>query len=226
MTKNLRCSRNLQETKTKRVPLDKYQPDKEVTISATLAPEEEQSLLEFLNKNQDVSVWSARDLRGISRDIIEHKLDIDSKVQPKKQKLQKMSDDKVAAVKAEVQRLLDAKVIRDVKYPTWLANTVPVKKKNGKWGMCIDSIDLNKACPKDDFPLPRIYKVVDDVANSQMMSLLDCFLGYHQIWTRKEDEEKTSFTTPFGTYCFVRMPEGLKNAGQTFSRMSVVVLAP
>ena len=157
--------------------------------------------------------WSASDLRGVSRDIIEHKLDIDSKVQPKKQKLQKMSDDKVAAVKAEVQRLLDAKVIREVKYSTWLANTIPVKKKNGKWQMCIDFTDLNKACPKDDFPLPRIEKVVDDAANSQMMSLLDCFLGYHQIWTRKEDEEKTSFTTPFGTYYIVRMPEGLKNAG-------------
>jgi len=74
-------------------------------------------------------------------------------------------------VKAKVQRLLDAKVIREVKYPTWLANTVPVKKKNGKWRMCIDFTDLNKACPKDDFPLPRIDKVVDDASNSQLMSL-------------------------------------------------------
>ena len=90
--------------------------------------------------------------------------------------------------------------------------------------MCIDFTDLNKACPKDDFPLPRIDRVVDDAANSQLMSLLDCFSGYHQIWMRKEDEEKTSFITPFGTYCFVRMPEGLKNAGQSFSRMSSVVL--
>ena len=92
--------------------------------------------------------------------------------------------------------------------------------------MCIDFTDLNKACPKDDFPLPRIDKVVDDAANSQMMSLLDFFSGYHQIWMRKEDEEKTSFTTPFSTYCFVGMPKGLKNAGQKFSRMLAVVLAP
>jgi len=90
--------------------------------------------------------------------------------------------------------------------------------------MCIDFTDLNKACPKDGFPLPRIDRVDDDAANSQLMSLLVCFSGYHQIWMRKEDEEKTSFITPFGTYCFVRMPEGLKNAGQSFSRMSSVVL--
>jgi hypothetical protein len=137
-----------------------------------------------------------------------------------------MSDDKVAAVKAEVQRLLDANVIREVKYPTWLANTVLVKKKNGKWRMCIDFIDLNKACLKDDFCLPRIDRVVEDAANSQLMSLLDSFSRYHQIWMRKEDKEKTSFITPFGTYYFTRMPEGLKNTGHSFSRMSSEVLGP
>ena len=104
-------------------------PDRQVTISAALEPEKECELLEFLNKNKDVFAWSANDLRGVSRDIIEHKLDIDPKIKPKKQKLCKMSHDKVTAVKAEVQRLLDAKVIREVKYPTWLANTVLVKKK-------------------------------------------------------------------------------------------------
>ena len=92
--------------------------------------------------------------------------------------------------------------------------------------MCIDFTDLNKAYPKDNFPLPRIDKIVDDAANSQLMSLLDCFSGYHQIWMRTEDEDKTSFITPFGTYCFVRMPEGLKNAGQSFSRMTSKVLEP
>ena len=104
-------------------------------------------------------------------------------------------------------------------------NTIPVKKKNGNWRMYIDFTDLNKACPKDDFLLPKIDKVVDDAANSQMMSLLDCFSGYHQIWMRKEDEEKTSFITPFYTYCSIRMPEGLKNAGQLFSRMTSKLLA-
>jgi hypothetical protein len=127
-----------------------------------------------------------------------------------------MSEEKVKAVEAEVQRLQDVKVIREVKYPVWLANTVPVKKKNGKWRMCVDFTDLNKACKKDDFPLERVDKIVDDAANSELLSLLDMFLGYHQIRVHKEDEEKTSFITPFGTFCFVRMLEGLKNAGCTF----------
>jgi hypothetical protein len=117
-------------------------------------------------------------------------------------------------------------VIRELKYPVWLANTVPVKKKNGKWRMCVDFTDLNKACKNDDFPLERVDKIVDDAANSEMLSLLDMFSGYHQIRVRKEDEEKTSFITPFGTFCFVRMLEGLKNEGCTFSRMIAIVLHP
>jgi hypothetical protein len=99
-----------------------------------------------------------------------------------------------------------------------------VKKANGKWRMCIDFTDLNKACPKDEFPLPRIDSLVDAAASSELMSLLDCYSGYHQIWMKKEDEPKTSFITPSGTYCYLRMPEGLKNAGGSFSRMTTKVL--
>jgi hypothetical protein len=84
----------------------------------------------------------------------------------------------------------------------------------------MDFTDLNKCCLKDDFPLSRIDKAVDSAAGCETMALLDCLSGYHQIWLRKEDEEKTSFTTPFGTYCFLRMPEGLKNVGPTFCRMT------
>jgi hypothetical protein len=210
---------------TKKVYLDDM-PDRAVTIGAHLNPQEEKELIQFLNKNKDVFAWSAKDLQGVDRDIIEHALETDEKIAPKKQKLQKMSEEKVKAVEAEVQRLQDAKVIREVKYPVWLANTVPVKKKNGKWRMCVDFTDLNKACKKDDFPLERVDKIVDDAANSEMLSLLDMFSGYHQIRVCKDDEEKTNFINPFGTFCFVRMPKGLKNAGCTFSRMIAIVLHP
>jgi hypothetical protein len=99
-----------------------------------------------------------------------------------------------------------------------------VKMVNGKWRMCIDFTYLNKACLNDEFPLPRIDSLVDVAATSELMSLLDCSSGYHQIWMKKEDEPKMSFITPSGTYCYLRMPEGLKDAGGSFSRMAAKVL--
>jgi hypothetical protein len=90
--------------------------------------------------------------------------------------------------------------------------------------MCIDFTSLNKACPKDNFPLPWIDKIVDSAAGCEVMSLLDCFSGYHQIYMKEEYKASTSFISPFGTYCFIRMPEGLKNAGSTFSRLTKTVL--
>jgi hypothetical protein len=191
---------------TKKVYLDDM-PDRAVTIRAHLSSEEENELIQFLYKNKDVFAWSAKDLQGVDKDIIKHTLETDKKIIPKKQQLRKMSEEKVKAVEAEVQRLQDVKVIREVLYLVWLANTVLVKKKNGKWRMCVDLTDLNKACKTDNFSLERVDKIVDDTANSEMLSLLDMFLGYHQIRVRREDEEKTSFITPFGTFCFVWMPE-------------------
>jgi hypothetical protein len=135
-----------------------------------------------------------------------------------------MSEEKVEAAKAEVQCLLDAGFVIEVTYPQWLANVVMVRKKNEKWWMSTDFTDLNKCCPKDDFPLARIDQIIDSAAGCEMIALLDCFSGYHQIWLHKEDEEKTSFITPFKTYYYLRMPEGLRNAGLTFCRMTKVTL--
>jgi hypothetical protein len=135
-----------------------------------------------------------------------------------------MSDEKTEAAKAEVHHLLEANFIEPIAYPTWLANVVMVQKKSGKWRMCIDFTSLNKACPKDNFPLPRINKIVDSAAGCEVMSLLDCFSGYHQIYMKEEDKASTSFITPFGTYYFIRMLEGLKNVGSTFSRLTKRVL--
>jgi hypothetical protein len=100
-------------------------------------------------------------------------------------------------VKAKVQGLLDVGFIMEVAYPQLLANVVMACKKNGQ--------DF----PKDGFSLTRIDKIVDVAMGCEMMALLDCFSGYHQIWFHREDEEKTCFITPFGTYCYLRMPEGL-----------------
>jgi hypothetical protein len=193
-------------------------------ISQDLTSNEESKLHSFLDKNNDIFIWQTSDLTRVSRDIIKHKLQVNPSVKPRKWKLCKMSDEKVVATKVEVQRLLDTGFIHEVQYPCWLANVVMVKKKNGKWRICTYFTDLNKCCLKDDFPLSRIDKVVDPAASCETMALLDYFSGYHQIWLYKEDEEKISFITPFGTYCYLRMPESLKNAGLMFYRMMKAIL--
>jgi hypothetical protein len=198
--------------------------EQRVLLGSQLSDEQEKTLLRFLFNNKDVFSWLANDLYGVNRDVIEHSLSVDPSFRPRKQRLQKMSEDKAEGAQNEVKRLLSAGVIREMKYPEWLANTVMVKKANGKWRMCIDFTYLNKACPKDEFPLPRIDSLVDAAASTEVMSLLDCYSGYHRIWMKKEDEPKTSFITPSGTYCYLRMPEGLKNAGGSFSRMIAKVL--
>jgi hypothetical protein len=161
------------------VPLDPATPKQTVMISKDMSPYDEERLLSCLNHNRDVFAWSALDLVGVSHAIIEHSLGIDPSVRPKKQRLRKISDEKTETAKAEVHHPLEAKFIEPIAYPTWLANVVMVQKKNGKWRMCIDFTSLNKACPKDNFPLPRIEKIVDCAAGCEVMSLLDCFSGYH-----------------------------------------------
>ena len=119
----------------------------------------------------------------------------------------------------EVERLIAADAVRLVQYPTWLSNTVVVKKKNGKWRVCVDFTDLNKACPKDSFPLSRIDQLVDSASGHERMSFLDAFQGYHQIPMTLSNQEKTAFITPQGAYYYRVMLFGLENAGATYQRM-------
>ena len=122
-------------------------------------------------------------------------------------------------IKEEVQKLTLAKFIREVYYPDLLANVVMVKKANGKWRMCVDFTDLNKACPKDSYPLPRIDQLVDSMAGHKLLSFMDTLSGYNQIRMDETDQEKTSFVTSQGLFCYKVMPFGLKNAGETYQRL-------
>ena len=104
-------------------------------------------------------------------------------------------------------------------YPEWLANVVLVKKANGKWKMCVNFTDLNQACPKDSFPLPRINKLVDSTAMHKLLMFMDAFSEYNQIKMAEEDQEKTSFIKSQRLYCYNVMPFESKNAGATYQRM-------
>ena len=122
-------------------------------------------------------------------------------------------------MKEEVNRLVENKIIRDAYYPEWIANLVLVPKPNGKWRTCIDYSDLNKACPKDCFPLPQIDQLVDATAGHKTMSFMDAYSGYKQISMHPLDQEHTSFVTDKGLYCYNVMLFGLKNAKATYQRL-------
>ncbi|RVW72520.1 Transposon Ty3-I Gag-Pol polyprotein [Vitis vinifera] len=123
-------------------------------------------------------------------------------------------------------KLLEAGFIREIEYPDWLENVVVVPKKEGKWRVCVDYTSLNNACPKDSFPLPRIDQIVDSTVGQGMLSFLDAFSGYHQIPMAPTDEEKTTFITPHGLYCYKAMSFGLKNADATYQRLMTKIFKP
>ena len=116
--------------------------------------------------------------------------------------------------------------MREVKYPGWLTNVVVVPKKGGKWRVCVDYTDLNEACPKDSFPLPRIDQIVDASTGHGLLPFLDAFFCYHQIPIHPHDAEKTTFITPRELYFYNVMSFGLKNVGATYQRMVTKIFDP
>ena len=179
-----------------------------------LPPQEKKELIEFLRRNVDMFAQNAYEALGVDSSFICHHLNVNSSVTPKKQLPRCSSKNHSKVVKDKVMKLKQAGAIKEVFYPEWLANTVVVKKKNGKWRVCVDFTDLNKACPKD--PMPRIDQLVDATVGHPRMSFLNAFQGYHQIPLALGDQEKTTFVTPTGNYHHKVMPFGLKNAGFTY----------
>eukprot|EP00253_Pinus_taeda_P014471 PITA_14471 len=128
-------------------------------------------------------------------------------------------------IEKEVKKLFDAKIIVPIRFSNWLANLVPVRKKNGEIRICIDFRNLNKASLKDNYPLPKMDLILKNIFGSQRMSMLDGFSGYNQILVHPDDQEKTAFTTPWGTFMYAKMPFGLMNAGATFQRAMDIAFA-
>ena len=122
-------------------------------------------------------------------------------------------------INEEVEKLKNNGFVREVHYPDWLANVVVVRKKNEKPQVCIDFTDLNKTCLKDSFPLPQIDILVDVTAGHELLSFMDAYSGYNQIMIHPKDQEKTSFVTERGIFCYKVMPFGLKNVGATYQRL-------
>ncbi|GFZ17254.1 hypothetical protein Acr_26g0005240 [Actinidia rufa] len=167
-------------------------PNRQVMIGTELTDELRLALTDFLKKNSDVFAWSQGDVPGIDPEVAMHKLFTRPEYSPVRQKRRKFAPERLKVIEDEISKLIRANVVREAHYPDWLANVVVAPKKGGKWRVCVDFTDLNKACPKDSFPLPKIDLIVDATSKHELLSFMDAFSV---------------------------MPFGLKNAGATYHRL-------
>jgi hypothetical protein len=174
---------------------------------------------------RDCFAWSCKEMLGLDPQVATHMLAIDPRFRPVKQTPRCFRPELQDDIIAEVEKLINAGFIREVQYPQWLANIVPVMKKNGQVRVCVDFRDLNHACPKDDFPIPITEMVVDATTGYGAMSFMDGSSGYNQIKMNEHDVMDTAFHTPKGNFYYTVMPFGLKNAGATYQWAMTIILA-
>ena len=160
---------------------------------------------------------------GLDSSIMQHHLPILPHARPIKQKLRRLHPQWSLQDKEEIQMQLNVGFLSVVEYLEWDANVIPVPQKYGKVRVCVDFRDLNKASSKDDFPLPHIDMLVDNIAGHLMLFFRDGFSGYNLIMMALEDMENTSFITKWGTYYYRVMPFGLKDAGATYQRATTTL---
>ncbi|KAK9010715.1 hypothetical protein V6N11_043585 [Hibiscus sabdariffa] len=196
---------------------------REVKIGTTISAEACQNLIELLHEYKDIFVWSYQDMLGLDEGIAMHRLPIKLEYRPVQQKLRRMKPEILLKIRDEVKKQFDAGFLQAVTYSDWVANIVSVPKKDGKVHMCVDYRDLNRASPKDNFPLPHIDTLVDNTAGHSYFSFMDGFSGYNQIKMCPDDMSKTTFVTLWGTFCYRVMLFGLKNAGATYQRAMVAL---
>ncbi|GJV87937.1 reverse transcriptase domain-containing protein [Tanacetum coccineum] len=194
-------------------------PDQEIAIGGTLFAKGRMELCSFLKENLDIFAWQLADMTGVPRSVAEHRLNIREGYSPVQQKKRGQAPESAKAIQAEVHKLVEAGIMREVYYYNWLSNPVMVKKHDGSWRMCVDFTDLNKACPQDCYPLPEIDWKVESLCSYPFKCFLDDYKGYHQIQMAESDEEKTAFHTNQGVYCYTKMPFDLKNADATYQQL-------
>ncbi|GJX52185.1 reverse transcriptase domain-containing protein [Tanacetum coccineum] len=202
-----------------KVAINPEHPEQTVMIGSDLTEKARVKLCNLLQRSLDIFAWTPADMTGVPRHIAEHRLNVREGCQPVRQKKRGQAAERNIAINDEVSKLVAAGIMREVHYHDWLSNPVMVKKSDNSWRMCVDFKDLNKACPKDGYPLPEIDWKVESLCGFPFKCFLDAYKGYHQIQMAEEDEEKTAFITNQGIFCYTKMPFGLRNAGATYQRL-------
>ncbi|KAK9034176.1 hypothetical protein V6N11_050351 [Hibiscus sabdariffa] len=154
---------------------------REVKIGTTISAEARRNLTELLYEYRDIFAWTYQDMPGLDESFAMHRLPIKPECKPVQQKLRRMKPEMLLKIRDEVKKQLDAGFLQTVTYSAWVANIVPVPKKDEKVRMCVDYRDLNRASPKDNFPLPHIDTLVDNTAGHSYFSFMEGFSGYNQI---------------------------------------------
>ena len=187
-----------------------------ISITVSLTEEEKSKLILLLKEFKDVSVWDYNEMPGLDPRLVAHMLNVNLEAKPVAQPARIFHTEIEGQIVREVQKLLAAGFIKPIQHPLWLSNIVPVKKKNGQIRCYADFRNLNKACPKDEFPLPNMDLLIDSAIGSAIFSFMDGFSRYNQIRMALKDAEKTTFRTPMGNFYYTVMPFELKNAGATY----------
>jgi hypothetical protein len=189
-----------------------------VFVIVDFSPEEIQIYTDLFKEFHDVFAWSYEEMLGIDPKIVEHEITTYPDAKPVRKKLLPVNPKKEVAIKIEVEKLLKASFIYPIHLTQWVSNPVPVNKKQGTICVCTNFCDLNKACPKDNFPTPFIDQIIDERVGCEAFSFMHSFSGYNRIQIKPEDQHKTTFICPWGTFTYRKIPFGLKNAGATFQR--------
>ncbi|KAK1693420.1 hypothetical protein QYE76_010117 [Lolium multiflorum] len=198
-------------------PGDKPRP---TFISKRLDPHLRGQMIALLKEYPDCFAWDYTEMPGLDRSIIEHRLPLKKGFRPFQQRVRQMKAEILEEVKKEIEKMLAAGFIRPCRYAEWISSIVPVEKKDGRWRVAIDFRDLNRATPKDEYPMPVAETLINAAAGHKVLSFMDGNAGYNQIFMAPEDIHKTAFRVPgaVGLFEYVVMTFGLKNAGATYQR--------
>jgi hypothetical protein len=198
-------------------PRDKPRP---TFVSKKLPLSLREPMIALLKEYSDYFARDYTEMPGLDRSIVKHRLFLKKGFQPFQQWARQMRTEVLEEVKKEIQKMLEAGFIRPCRYAEWISSIVPVQKKDGRWWVCVDFRDLNRATPKDEYPMLVAETLINAAAGNKIPSFMDGNTGYNQIFMAPEDVHKTAFWVPgaVGLFEYVVMTFGLKNAGATYQR--------
>jgi hypothetical protein len=187
-----------------------------VKLSSSLSKEQRVEYVRLLKEFDDVFSWTYEYLRTYDTSIIEHKIPLKEDAKPFKKNLRQINPMLLLIMEKEVKKMLDAQIIIPLRFSEWVDNLVPIRKKNGEIRLCVDFINLNWSSKKDNYPLPKMEHILQRVTGSSRMFMVNGFSVYNHISIFPENREKITFTTPWGTLMYAKIPFGLMNVGETF----------